>query len=145
MIASSRRRTLVLVGAAAALFLAAIGWTAFAFKRFLPPRTVVMTTGPEGSAYRELGEKYRRVLARSGVTLELRPSRGDVENLQRLREAASGVSVGFAASGLTSESESPDVVSLGTVAYYPLWIFCRGLARADLLKELRGKRVAIGQ
>ena len=144
MIASTRRRTLVLMGVAAALFLAAIAWTALAFKRFLPPRTVVMTTGPDGGAYNDLGQKYRKILARSGVTLELRPSRGDVENLQQLRNARSGVSVGFAASGLTTESESKDIVSLGTIAYYPLWIFCRGISGADHVRELRGKRVAVG-
>jgi len=103
-----------------------------------------MTTGPEGGAYRELGEKYRKVLARSGVTLELRPSRGDIENLQRLRDAKSGVSAGFAGGGLTTESESPDLVSLGTIAYYPLWIFCRGIPNAENLRQLRGKRVAVG-
>jgi TRAP transporter TAXI family solute receptor len=144
MIASTRRRTLVLVGVAVALFLAAIAWTALAFKRFLPPRTVVMTTGPDGGAYRDIGEKYRKILARSGVTLDLRPSRGDVENLQRLGDAKSGVFVGFVASGLTTESESPDVVSLGTIAYYPLWVFCRGISSADHLRELRDKRVAVG-
>jgi TRAP transporter TAXI family solute receptor len=127
------------------LFLGAIAWTALAYKRFLPPRTVVMTTGPEGSAYRDLGEKYKKVLARSGVTLELRPSRGDIENLQKLQDAASGASVGFAASGLRAESDSPDIVSLGTIAYYPLWVFCRGITGADHLRELRGKRVAVGQ
>ena len=36
-----------------------------------------MTTGPEGGAYRDLGEKYRQVLARFGVRLETRPSLGN--------------------------------------------------------------------
>jgi len=122
----------------------AIAWTASLYKRLLPPRTVVMTTGPEGGGYRELGEKYRAILARSGVTLELRPSRGDIENIQRLRDAATGVSVGFVGGGLTTEQESPQLVSLGTIAYYPLWIFCRGIAVPDRLRQLRGKRVAVG-
>src|SRR5262245_22071967 len=94
----------------------------------LPPRRIVMTTGPEGSAYPELGEKYAAVLARFGIQLVLRPSQGDVENLERLQDPQSGVSVGFAAGGLTNPGKSPDLVSLGTVAYYPLWIFCRGLS-----------------
>jgi TRAP transporter TAXI family solute receptor len=127
-----------------AVLIVAGAWTALAYRRFLPPRTVVMTTGPDGGSYRDLGEKYGKILARSGVTLEVRPSLGDVENLQRLRDAKSGVSVGFAGGGLTTESESPDIVSLGTIGYYPLWIFCRGIADADKLKELRGKRVAVG-
>ncbi|HKD20249.1 MAG TPA: TAXI family TRAP transporter solute-binding subunit, partial [Thermoanaerobaculia bacterium] len=144
MIASNRRRTRVLVGVAAALLLAAVAWTASLYKRLLPPRTVVMTTGPEGGGYRELGEKYRAILARSGVTLELRPSRGDLENVQRLEDARTGVSVGFVGGGLTTESESPHLASLGTIAYYPLWIFCRGITTPDHLRQLRGKRVAVG-
>src|SRR5215831_7049431 len=101
------RRFLVLVLLAAALCLAAIAWTAVLFRRFLPPRTVVMTTGPEGGAYQALGEKYRRILDRSGVRLELRPSRGDVENIQRLEDPKAGVSVGFDGGGLTTEAASP--------------------------------------
>lgn len=122
----------------------AIAWTASLYKRLLPPRTVVMTTGPEGGGYREFGEKYRAILARSGVTLELRPSQGDVENIRRLQDAGTGVSVGFVGGGLTTEADSPKLVSLGTIAYYPLWIFCRGITAPDRLRQLRGKRVAIG-
>ena len=51
----------------------------------VPPRTVVMTTGPEGSAYVEISERYRAVLARDGIELQLRPSAGAVENLARLQ------------------------------------------------------------
>src|SRR5262245_49892973 len=138
------RRPLVLLVVAGVLCLAAIAWTAAVFRRFLPPRTVVMTTGPEGGAYQALGEKYRRILDRSGVRLELRASRGDVENIQRLQDPKGGVSVGFVGGGLTTEAASPDIVSLGTIGYYPLWIFCRGIADPDDLRQLRGRRVSVG-
>ena len=102
-----------------------------------------MTTGPEGSAYREFGERYRTALARDGVQLKLEPSLGNVENLVRLNDAASGVSVGFAASGLTTEKASPGIESLGTISYDPIWIFCRGLSDEAQFGELRGKRLSI--
>ncbi|HEY6931550.1 MAG TPA: TAXI family TRAP transporter solute-binding subunit [Thermoanaerobaculia bacterium] len=140
----SARRPLFLVLLAAVLIAAAAAWAVFVVGHALPPRRVVMTTGPEGGAYRELGEQYRRVLARFGVRLELRPSLGNVENLQRLKDRRSGVSVGFVSGGLTSESESPGLESLGTIAYYPLWIFCRGIPAPNRLQELKGKRVSIG-
>jgi hypothetical protein len=107
----------------------------------LPPRHVVMTTGPEGGAYRELGEKYRQILARFRVRLETRASLGNVENLQRLKDPRSGVTVGFVSGGLTSESESPELVSLGAIAYYRLWIFCRGIPEPVRIFNLRGKRL----
>ena len=138
------RRSFVLVLVAGVLFLCAIAWAVFVAGNALPPRRVVLTTGPEEGAYRALGEKYRSVLARFGVTLELRPSLGDVENLRRLRDPRSGVSAGFVSGGMTTESESPGIVSLGTLAYHPLWIFCRGISDPSRLSHLRGKRISVG-
>ena len=102
-----------------------------------------MTTGPEGSAYREFGEKYRAAFARNGIDLKLEPSSGNVENLARLKDPSSGVSAGFVAGGLTSARSSPGIESLGTIAYEPIWIFCRGLSENAQFGDLRGKRVSI--
>src|SRR5262245_32620693 len=139
-----RRHPAVFLTLTGLLLLGTLAWAVFVLGHALPPRHVVMTTGPEGGAYRILGERYREVLARYGVRLELRPSGGDVENLKRLQDTRSGVSVGFVSGGLTTEATSPGIVSHGTVAYYPLWIFCHGVAEASRFKDLRGKRVAIG-
>jgi hypothetical protein len=43
-----------------------------------------------------------------------------VENLRRLKDPRSGVSVGFVSGGLTTEKDSPGIVSLGAIAYYPI-------------------------
>jgi TRAP-type uncharacterized transport system substrate-binding protein len=138
------RRPWVLLTLAWILLAGALAWVVFVVGNALPPRHIVMTTGPEGGAYRELGEKYRQFLARFRVRLETRASLGNMENLQRLKDPRSGVSVGFVSGGLTSEAESPGIVSLGAVEYYPLWIFCRGIPEPVRLFNLRGKRVSIG-
>lgn len=138
-----RRRPALALGVAVAVALACLVWLILVVGRGLPPRAVVMTTGPEGSAYREFGEKYRAALARDGIDLKLAPSLGDVENLARLRDASSGVSVGFVASGLTSEKASPGIESLGTISYDPIWIFCRGLSDQAQFGDLRGKRISV--
>jgi len=80
----------------------------------LPPKTLVMTTGTPGSAYEAFAQQYKRILARSDVELRLMPSAGAVENLNRLNDPRSGVSVGFARGGLTDEKQSPELQSLGT-------------------------------
>jgi TRAP-type uncharacterized transport system substrate-binding protein len=110
----------------------------------VPPRVVVMTTGQEGGDYQEFALRYKEVLARSGVNLRLLPSNGSLENFKRLQVAESGVSVGFVQGRLMAGKASPDLVSLGTVFYEPLWIFHRGKPIDRQLKVLRGKRVAIG-
>ena len=109
----------------------------------LPPRTIVMATGAEGGANHELGIRYRDILAQSGVKVQLLPTSGGLENLARLRDPRSGVGVGFIQAGTTTQKESPDVESLGTVFYEPLWFFYRSEI-GDNIQALRGRRVSIG-
>ena len=131
------------VVAAVAVALVAMFW-AISVLNPLPSRTVTMTTGSEGGAYHELGKRYRETLARSGVELRLLPSEGGIENLRRLSDPRSGVSVGFAQGGATGDSERKDLVSLGTVSYEPLWFFYRGRNPGRKLEGLRGKGISIG-
>jgi TRAP-type uncharacterized transport system substrate-binding protein len=109
----------------------------------LPPRTVVMATGAEGGANHEMGIHYREILAKAGVKLQLLPTAGGLENLARLRDPKSGVSVGFIQGGTTTKKESPDLESLGTVFYEPLWLFYRGEI-GEGIQALRGRRLSIG-
>jgi TRAP-type uncharacterized transport system substrate-binding protein len=132
-----------IVVAAVALLVAGLWWASGAWEP-APPRSVVMATGPEGSAYAAFGARYRAILARSGVDLRLRPTAGAVENVERLRDAASGVSVAFVQAGTATAEDTDVLASLGTVSYEPLWLFHRGLDEAGGFAALRGKRVSIG-
>jgi TRAP-type uncharacterized transport system substrate-binding protein len=119
-------------------------WALLAVLAPLPGRDVAIATGPPGSAYAEVGERYREILARDGVRLHLVPTNGAVENLQRLRDPRAKVSAGFLQSGTTSEEASPDLVSLGTVFYEPLWVFCRCSSLGVLLHDRPDARMSIG-
>jgi len=89
-----------------------------------------MATGSPDSAYYQLGERYRSLLARHGVELRLLQTAGSIENLARLRDLESGVSVAFVQGGLTSAEQSPGLLSLGTMFYEPLWVFHRTRLRS---------------
>ena len=102
-----------------------------------------MATGAEGGANHELGIRYREILAKSGVRLQLLPTTGGLENLARLRDPKSGVGVAFVQGGTTTRKESPDLESLGTVFYEPLWFFHRGEV-GEGIQALRGRRLSIG-
>jgi TRAP transporter TAXI family solute receptor len=110
----------------------------------IPPRTVTLATGPEGSAYAQIGERYRAILARSGVDLNLRATAGSVENLAKLRDPRSGVSAGFAISGLSGAKEASELETLGTIYYQPLWLFERASTNGLVVEGLAGKRVSFG-
>ena len=110
----------------------------------LPPRIVVMATGAEGGAPYEMGIRYREILARSGVKLELLPTNGGLENLALLRDRKLRVAVGFIQGGTTTKEESPNLESLGTVFYEPLWFFHRSEIGGRGIQALLGRRISIG-
>ncbi|MEH2704808.1 C4-dicarboxylate ABC transporter substrate-binding protein [Bradyrhizobium elkanii] len=109
----------------------------------LPPRELVMATGAEGSANYELGIRYREILAKEGVRLQLQPTSGSLENLKYLRDPRSRVSVGFIQGGTTTGKEAPELESLGTIFYEPLWLFRRSEI-GEGVQALRGRRLSIG-
>ena len=119
-----------------------LGASAFVLKT-LPPRALVMATGAQGGADYELGMRYRDILAQSGVKLQLLPTTGGLENLARLHDKKAGVSVAFIQGGTTSKKASPDLASLGTVFFEPLWFFYRSEIGGGM-QGLLGRRVSIG-
>ena len=102
-----------------------------------------MATGPAGGAYHEFGLRYREILARSGVRLRLVNTTGGLDNLARLRDRRSGVQIGFIQGGTTTKDESPNVESLGTMFFEPLWLFYRS-GIGDGIERYRGRRISIG-
>ncbi|HEX6005314.1 MAG TPA: TAXI family TRAP transporter solute-binding subunit [Burkholderiales bacterium] len=137
-------RDLVMAAIPIALVAIGVGWIAYQFVQPAPPKRLVMITGAEGGAYRAYGERYRAILARNDITVELRPSTGSIENLTRLEDEKSGVDVGFVQSGVLGDEDPGDLVSLGSLYYEPLWVFYRHNSALDRLSELQGKRVSIG-
>ncbi len=137
-------RELVLVVLLATLIIGATFLIAFHFVRPAPPSTLVISTGSEGGAYHLFAERYRELLARERILVELRPSSGSVENLQRLTNSTSGVDVALIQGGITAPGQKYNARSLAAIYYEPLWIFYRSSTELSLLTQLAGKRIAIG-
>jgi TRAP transporter TAXI family solute receptor len=110
----------------------------------MPPGMVVMATGPEGGAYQEIGKRYRTTLKRSGEDLRLVATAGSIENLALLRDPSSGVDAALMQSGTIRGGQEPDLESLGTLFYEPLWIFHRSDLGGLTLESVRGRKVSIG-
>ena len=110
----------------------------------MPPHRIVMATGPQGSAYYEDGKRYRAVLAKAGVDVQLVPTAGSVETAALLRDPHSGVSVGLIQGGVIGAANASGLESLGTLAYEPLWWFRRREVQGVGADGLRGRRIAIG-
>ncbi|MCB1801124.1 MAG: TAXI family TRAP transporter solute-binding subunit [Gammaproteobacteria bacterium] len=129
-------------GPAALLVLAAFV-LAYQFIKPAPPDTVVMATGGTDGAYHGFATRYAQRLAREGITLELRPSAGSVENIRLLRDGE--VSLALVQGGV--DDGAPDATglqSLGSVYYEPLWLFHRRDQTINDLRDLAGLRIAVG-
>ena len=132
------------------VLLAGIGFAvAYQFVEPAPPKKIVISTGSESGAYYQFAQRYATLLAKNGVTLEVRASAGSLENLERLKN--NEAQVGFVQGGVVPPRDDPDaeeeseLLSLGSLFYEPVWVFYRGDKTLTRLTELKGKRIAIGQ
>ncbi len=117
---------------------------AIRFVRPAPPDTLRITSGPDGSTFRIVAERYRKILARNGVKLEILPSEGSLENLKRLSDPSFHVDIGFIQGGVSAGIRLDGLVSLGSVFHEPLAVFYRSAKPIGWLSQLAGKRLAIG-
>ncbi len=122
---------------------------AYQFVQPAPPKKISISTGGDSGAYYHYAMRYATILARNGVTLEVKTSAGSLENLERLKNG--DVEVGFVQGGVVTPKEDQDppnesgLLSLGSLFYEPVWVFYRDDRRLERLSDLRGKRLAIGQ
>jgi len=129
---------------AIAITVFAIGFVAIEVLRSMPPRSIVMATGPEGGAYYEVGERYRAMLAREDVEVRLVPTSGSGENVGLLLDPNSGVGVGLVQGGTIGAHGKSELESLGTLFYEPYWWFRRRDVQGVGVPSLRGRKISIG-
>ena len=141
---TASRRELLIVALPALAIIIALFWVASRFVQPAPPKLLYMTTGLEGGAYHAYAQRYKEILARHGITLELRTSSGALENLRRLKDPGTGIAVGFIQGGTAAAADGEGLMSLGSMYYEPLWVFYRGNDVLDRVAQLHGKNLAIG-
>ncbi len=111
------------------------------------PTRVVLATGAPGGAYEGYGAKYVEIFKREGVKLDIKPTKGSVENLALLIDKTNDIEAAFLQSGIATEAQRDELVSLGSLFYEPVWVFYREPAnkiRLTRISELQNKRIAIG-
>jgi TRAP transporter TAXI family solute receptor len=127
-----------------ALIVAAGFFVAYRLVDPAPSSVLRIATGRPDGAYAAAAERYKTILARDGVTLEIVHTAGATENLRRIADPEGGIDIAFTQGGIASAEQNPDLVSLASVFFEPLWIFVRSDRAPRSLLELAGRRVAIG-
>lgn len=127
------------------LLIVTIGFiVAYQFVEPAPPRTLTISTGSESGAYYAFAKRYAKILERSGITLKIQASAGSLENIERLRKGE--VDVAFVQGGIpyVPGEDDPDLASIGSMYYEPVWVFYRGKRELHRLHDLAGQRIAVG-
>ena len=109
-----------------------------------PPNNITIATGMADGSLAAYGERYKAILARSGITLEVRHTAGARENIELLSDPKSGVALAFVQGGIGDPFGAPDLRSVASLFYEPVWVLARGAAAARRLTALKGRRIAIG-
>ncbi len=126
-------RELSIVTLIAALIIGAAFLLAYRFVRPAPPGSFVISTGNEAGAYHLFGGRYRDLLAKEKIRVELRPSSGSLDNLTLLGQlSGKRIAAGPEGSGtrvlVTSVLQAGNALKSG-IPLYPL----TGMAAAEAL------------
>jgi TRAP-type uncharacterized transport system substrate-binding protein len=114
-----------------------------------PPKKIVIATGGEGGAYYALGLEIQRRLADDGITVEVKKTKGSIENLALLNDPTSGVNIAIVQSGISDNKKMPKLESLTGLFYEPVWVayqpksFPKELPES--IAEIKTKKIGIAQ
>ncbi|SDT99086.1 TAXI family TRAP transporter solute-binding subunit [Halopseudomonas salegens] len=124
-----------------------LAWGLIRFLDPAPPRHLVMTTGSETGAYHGFAQRLAERLEHQGLSLELRPSKGSMENLQRLVADNPDVQIGMVqggTAGLLDSAQRSRLQALAALYHEPLWLFQRTGESVDTLADLNALRLGVG-
>lgn len=115
------------------------------FVRSAPPTELTMISGPEGSIFYSIAEKYQKALAKNGIKLNILKSTGSIENLKKIYvKGQEDIDLALVQSGSEEEGKKyRRLVSLGGISHQPLFFFYRG-NKVERLALMKGKTLAIG-
>lgn len=137
------RELLKTLAPAVLLVLAAFA-VAFLIAGPAPPSHIRIGSGAADGAYYLFAQKYKEILARERITLEVRETAGSVENIDLLQEPTAGVDLALVQGGMAKASESNDILGIASLFFEPVWVFYRNPTAIDRLSSLQGKTLAVG-
>lgn len=111
-----------------------------------PPRNVYLAVGQPDSSFEKLGKKFQSYFETEGITLHLVNTNGYTESMQEITDPRSPVTAAFALAGIAPKGRYPQLQTLGSIEYVPLWLFHRGeeLDAKAIIAALSDKKISIG-
>jgi len=129
-------------GAVVALIAFAI---AFHFVEPSPPRRVVIASGKAEGGYHAAAKRYAEVFARNGIELEVKETAGSIQNYQLLADD-NDVQLAIVQGGTVPANPqlTDGLESIASIYLEPVFVFYRLEQPLTELRQLQGRRIAIG-
>lgn len=107
-----------------------------------PKKEITIATGSKSGQYYQTALKYKELLEKEKVKVNIVTSTGSIENIKLLEEKK--VDVAFVQNGVIEKSENLE--SLASIYYEPLWIFYNtNIKNLSYIQDLENKKIAIGE
>ncbi len=116
------------------------------FTRPLPPKDVYLAVGQEGSVFEMLGKKFVPFFEAENIRLHLVNTSGSAHSLKDLVNKDIQVNAALMVGGIPEREKYPELSSLGSIEYVPLWLFYKGAPPGinGSLASFGSRRVAVG-
>jgi TRAP transporter TAXI family solute receptor len=107
-----------------------------------PKKEITIATGSKSGQYYETALKYKELLEKEKVKVNIINTSGSIENLELVQ--SNKVDIAFVQNG--SIKNSSNIEALASVYNEPLWIFYnKKLHDVEYIKDLNGKKISIGE
>ena len=115
--------------------------------KFIEPsskKEITIATGSIDGEYYNTALKYKEILEKQKVKVNILTSNGSMENIQLLNDKKADIA--FVQNGIDSLKKQTEIKAIASIYYEPLWIFYKNDEyKMDYLIQLITKRVSLGR
>ncbi len=109
-----------------------------------PKKEITIATGSKEGNYYKTALEYKKLLEEEKVKVNIITSAGSIENIKLLQENKADVA--FIQNGTITTEEAPNIKSLASIYYEPLWVFYKNDGYPiDYIIQLISKKISIGK
>ena len=115
--------------------------------KFIEPsskKEITIATGSIDGEYYQTALKYKEILEKQKVKVNILTSNGSMENIQLLNDKKADIA--FIQNGIDELKEQTHITAIASIYYEPLWIFYKNdTYKMDYLIQLISKKISIGK
>lgn len=118
-------------------------YLAFQFINPSPKRVITIATGSIHGQYYQTAIKYKELLHKVDVEVNIVTSSGSLENIKLLNEKK--VDIAFIQNGTIKTNTTKSIEALTSIYYEPLWLFYKkDLNDIQYIQDLKSKKISLG-